>query len=65
MNNFFKTASILSFIGAIGFFFVVAQTGKLAMLGMSLVMVCNGVSFWDKSTASEADISKKEENVEG
>ena len=58
MNNFFKAASIFSFIGSIAFFFVVAQTGKLAMLGMSLVMVCNGVSFWDKSTASEADSDK-------
>ncbi len=65
MNSFFKAASILSFVGAVGFFLVVAETGKMAMLGMSLVMICNGVSFWEKSTESESDSSKKEENLEG
>ncbi len=53
MKSFFIMSSILSFVGALAFILVVMETGKLAFIGMSIVMVCNGISFWSKSTAKE------------
>ena len=61
MYNYFTVAPVLSFVGAVGFAFVAFESGKLALLGMTVVMLCNGINFWTKTTENSADI--KEQNV--
>ena len=61
MYNYFKVASVLSFVGAVGFVFVAFESGKLALLGMTVVMLCSGINFWAKATENSSDI--KEQNV--
>ena len=61
MSQYFKLASVLSFIGAAAFILVVIETGKVAFLGFTVVMLCNGISLWKKSKEKSSDL--KEQNV--
>lgn len=44
----FKVASVISFLGAIGFLFVVFETGKAIFLAMAVLMLFNGTNYWIK-----------------
>jgi hypothetical protein len=64
MNGFFKAASLFSFLGAVAFIYVLIQSGRFAFVGMIIVMLCNGISFWEKSLKEESDIAQNEESTE-
>jgi hypothetical protein len=64
MNGFFKAASLFSFLGAVAFIYVLIQSGRFAFVGMIIVMLCNGISFWEKSLQRESDIAQNEESTE-
>ncbi len=64
MNGFFKAASIFSFLGAIAFVYVLIQSGRFAFVGMIIVMLCNGISFWEKSLKRESDLVQNEASTE-
>lgn len=50
----FKVASIISFLGAIGFLFVVFETGKAVFLAMAVLMLFNGTNYWIKDEEKTA-----------
>ena len=63
MNDFYKMASILSFVGAVAFVFIAFENGKLALVAMAFVMLCNGINFWMKCNEKVSEIGKKAEDA--
>ena len=55
----FKVASIISFLGSLGFLFVVFETGKAVFLAMAVLMLFNGTNYWITAEEKEAAAMKQ------
>ena len=62
MRDFFKVSSVISFIGALGFLFVVFEGGKPVFLASAVLMLFNGVNYWIKGEEKDAAIKEHVEN---